>query len=147
MNIEDAAHRIGHEYPGGAGILAQRMGMNPVVFNSKLNPNTKTHHLSMVEALRMQQLAGRADILHAMAEALGYVAVPLPQVHDDDVAHALAATCAEFGDYLRRVDESMRDGKVTPNEVKRLEKELTEMVAAATHLQSILAGLSARKGE
>ena len=70
MNIQDAAHRIGHEYPGGAVALAHRMGINPTVFNSKLNPNNATHHLTLAEAQRMQQLTGRTDILEAMASGL-----------------------------------------------------------------------------
>lgn len=140
MNVLDAAHRIGHEYPGGAGVLAARMNIGHTVFNSKLNPNTTTHHLYLSEAVLMEQLANRFDILYAHADALNHVAIPLPAVEDEDVGHALTQTCAQFGDYLRRVDESLKDGKVTPNERKALERELTEMIAAATHLQSLLAG-------
>lgn len=140
MNIEDAAHRIGHEYPGGAKALAERMGIRQAVFNSKLNPNTTTHHLTLLESVRMQQLAGRCDILYAMAEALDHVVLPKPQVADEDVGHALARTCAEFGDYLREVDASMKDARVSANERKRLERELVEMIAAATRLQAVLAG-------
>jgi hypothetical protein len=146
MNIQDAAHRIGHEYPGGAGVLAQRMGINAAVFNSKLNPNTATHHLTLVEALRMQQLGERFDILHAMAEELGHVAIPMaPSIADTDVSHALATTCAEFGDFLRRVDATMRDGLVKAHEIKKNEKELLELIAAATKLHSLMAGMIGKR--
>lgn len=141
MNVLDAAHRIAHEYPGGAKALAARMGINQVVFNSKLNPNVTTHHLMLAEAMTMQHMTGRNDILHAMAEDLNHVAIPLPVASDDDLAHSISTCCAEFGDYLRRVDEVIRDGKVTPNERKDLERELTEMIAAATHLQGLVASM------
>lgn len=138
MNIEDAAHRVGHESPGGVAALAPRMGMKEAVLNSKINPNTRTHHLTIGEMVRMESLTGRADMLVAHAEALGYVAIPVPNVEEGDIAHAIATACAEFGDYLRTVDAAMSDRKVTRNEQIVLEKELVEMIAAATRLQSLL---------
>ncbi len=140
MNVLDAAYRIGAEYPGGTKALAIRMGMSPAVLLGKLNPNTNTHHLRLDEAVTMQMLSGRADVLIAMADELGHVCIPKPDVGDEDISHALAHTCAEFGDYLRKVDDCLKDGKITPNERKGLERELSEMIAAATHLQALLAG-------
>ena len=145
MNILDAAYRVGHDHPGGVAALAPRMGIGEAVLNSKLNPNTKTHILSIEEMIRMEHLTGRHDMLFAHAEALGFVAVPMPCVDDDDVDHAIANTCAEFGDYLRTVGDAMGDKKITPNEAKKLEKELVEMMEAATHLQALLISKSKRK--
>lgn len=144
MNVLDAAHRIGAEYPGGAKALSVRMEIGAAVFLGKLNPNTTTHHLTLIEALRMQALTGRADILQAMADELGFVCIPKPGVTDEDISHALAHACAEFGGYLKQVDASMRDGVVTANERKRLEHDLTEMIAAATHLQALLSAKTNR---
>ena len=116
------------------------------MLNSKINPHTKTHHLSITEMVRMEQLTGRHDMLFAHAEVLGFVAVPVPCVDDDDVDHAITNACAEFGDYLRTVGDSMGDKKITANEAKRLEKELVEMIEAATHLQALLISRIKRKG-
>ena len=145
MNIRDAAHRAGHDSPGGVAALAPRMQMSYAVLNSKLNPNTRTHHLTIDEMLCLEQLTGRHDVLFAHAEALGYVAIPVPSVEDGDIAHALASTCAEFGDYLRTVDTTMRDGKITTNEARRLDKELVEMIAAATRLQGLLLAVGKKR--
>lgn len=145
MNIQDAAHMLGHEYPGGAQALADRMGINRAVFNSKLNPNTATHHLTLVEALRMQQLAGRFDILYAMAEALGFVCVPLPSDSPESLERDIAHACKEFGEYIAEVTGSIEDNNVTPNEVKRCQKELADLVGAANHLQAKLASMAVRK--
>lgn len=139
MNIVDAAHRVGHEAQGGVAALAPRMGMKEAVLNSKINPNTLTHHLSIQEMVRMEQLTGRADMLIAHAEALGYVAIPMPAEEDGDISRGIASTCAEFGDYLRTVEDAWRDQKITGNEKKDLEKELVEMIAAAVRLQALLA--------
>jgi hypothetical protein len=140
MNVQDAAHLIGHEYPGGAKALAERMGINQAVFNSKLNPNTVTHHLTLVESLRMQQLAGRFDILHAMADELGFVCIAKPHLSDDCTTQTITRTCAEFGDFMREVNEALQDGDVTRNELLEVQKELLDLIAAATALGSHLEG-------
>lgn len=144
MNVLDAAHRIGLEFPGGISGLALRIGRDPAILRSKLNPNSSTNHVSLAEAVLIQSVAGRVDILQAMAEELRHVAIPLPDGRDENLPHALATTCAEFGDYLRRVDAVFEDGTVTPNEIKRLEKELTEMIAAASALHAVIVGMSKR---
>lgn len=146
MNIQDAAHRIGHEYPGGAVALAHRMGIGPVVFNSKLNPNTLTHHLSLAEAQRMQLLTGRTDILEAMADELGYVVVKIPDcAHDVDIAKATRKAVIEFGEWMNQIDRSLDDGAVTQNELKAIEKELVEMMAQAQRLTAALASVKPSK--
>ena len=146
MNVLDAAYAIGHDYPGGARALGPRLGMTGKMLANKLNPFDVNHKVMLSEAMQMQVLTGDHRILMAMADELGYVAIPAPGcVSDDDVSHALAAMCAEFGDYLRKVDESMRDGKVTSSERRGLEKELAEMIASATHLQSVLVGKTGKR--
>lgn len=148
MNVMDAAHRIAHEYEGGCDVLAMRMGIGRVVFSGKVRPNDKTHILGLVEAVRMQQLAGRRDILNAMADELGCVCLPKPDTQDmgEDMATMIADSCAEFGDYMREIDTALRDKKVTPNKLKRLQKELLELICAATRIHSRMAGMT-RRGE
>ena len=144
MNIQDAAHRIGHEYPGGAIALAHRMGINSTVFNSKLNPNNTTHHLTLAEAQRMQLLTGRADILEAMASELGFVVIHRPGCAEGcDIPAVTRRSMVEFGDWMREVDASLTDGKVTLNEVRAIERELVQMIAQA---QTLTACLSAMTG-
>lgn len=145
MNVEDAAHAIAHDYPGGLALLAERMGIGRTVFNGKVNPNDKGHVLGLVESLRMQQLANRFDILYAMADELGFVCMKKPDACGDvEVALLLANTCSEFGDYMREITEAMSDRTVTKNEAKRMQKELLELITAATRLNSHLTALSDR---
>lgn len=143
MNIQDAAHRIGHEYPGGAVALAHRMGINPTVFNSKLNPNNATHHLTLAEAQRMQLLTGRTDILEAMASELGYVVIHRPGTMDGyDIPAITRRTIVEFGDWMREVDAALTDTRVTPNEVRAIERELVQMIGQAQKLTACLSSMS-----
>jgi len=141
MNVEDAAHAIAHEYEGGFETLALRMGIGAKVFNGKVNPNDKGHVLGLVDSLRMQQLTGRYDILYAMADTLGHVCIKRPDVECGEVSKLLSTFCVEFGDYMREVDRSMSDRKITPNEAKRLQKELIEMICAATRLNASLTNM------
>ena len=143
MNVHDAAHAIAHEY--GIGALAERLGVGKQVLNNKVNPNCASSVLSLNEAVRMQQLTGRYDILYAMADTLGHVCMPVPHVDDSDVATMLAHACGEFGDYLREVEASLVDKRVTPNEVKRMQKELLEMISAANALHAKLASMTGRR--
>ena len=142
MNVLDAAHRIAHEAEGGLDALAVRMQIGPRVFNGKVNPNDKGHLLGLVEAVRMQQLTGRYDILYSMAETLDHVCIKKPSIEADDIGHAISTTCAEFGDFLRQIDSTMKDGQVTKNELKKVQKELAEMIAAANALHAIVASKS-----
>lgn len=144
MNIQDAAHLIGHEYPGGAGALADRMNISRAVFNSKLNPNTPTHHLTLVESLRMQQLAGRCDVLFSMAEELGFICLPMPNESHTDLHAEIGRVCQEFGQYIAQVTDAIKDNKVTANELKRCAKELADLVAVANNLQATLAAMNQR---
>lgn len=148
MNIQDAAHRIGHEYPGGAAALAHRLGIGPAVFNSKLNPNTTTHHLGLLEAHRMQQLTGRTDILEAMADDLGYVLVKIPDcAHDVDIAKATRKAVVEFGEWMGQIDVALDDGNVSQSELRSIEKELIEMMSQAQKLTAALATIKKFKGD
>lgn len=144
--VDNAAYALVHATRERARDVAERTGIKLQVLINKVSPTCDRNHLMLSEAVAIQRAAGDHRILRAMAEELGYVCIPAPaMISDDDVAHALAGLCAEFGDYLRKVDESMRDDRITPNEQRQLEKELAEMIASATHLQAVLAGKGKRR--
>lgn len=145
MDILGAAHRIGHDYPGGMDTLGPLMGCNPRVLNNKLNPMCHSHHLTLIEAMRLQQITGKHDVLFAEADCLGYVCIPRPDTSDVSITTALTHACSEFGDYMREADKALSDNKITANEVKRLERELAEMISAATTLQAAIVTLGRRK--
>ena len=146
MNVLDAAHLIAHEYPGGAPALALRMGCkSQKVFDGKVNPNDLSHVLGLVESVRMQQLSGRADILYAMADALDHVCLKKPDMANEEINEAVSRTCIEFGEFIQSVTGSLKDKRVTRSEAKAMQKELAEMIAAATTLHSAVSALAERK--
>lgn len=145
MNVLDAAHAVGHDYPGGAHALGPRLGMTGRMLANKLNPNDEAHKLMLVEALRMQQLTGDHRILQAEAEELGYALLKLPSVDAGDFASEAMRTVKEFGDFIGSIEESMRDGKVTPNELRRIERELLEALAHISALHKLIASRVGRR--
>lgn len=147
MNVMDAAHATAHDYPGGAGILAARLKMNPAVLNSKVNPNTSTHHLSLMEAMRMMSLSGDHRILRAMNEELGYLP-PIQRVSAEvsDVAllESYTKLISELGDFSAKFHEALADGRVTKKEVKRLRSEMLDFAAAGEELLNRLEQIAER---
>lgn len=146
-NVHDAAYMTAHDYPGGAKALALRLNVNSAVLSHKLNPNDQANHLTVADLMAIMALTGDHRALHAACMELGYMALPLPsQVGDDETTEALTATCKEFSDYLQSVTGSLADNKVTATELRRIRKELGEMVAAAGKLEAILAAKEAKRG-
>lgn len=137
MNVSDAAHATVHDYPGGAISLAPRVGMNPTVLNSKVNPNTSTHHLTLHEAQRIMALSGDHRILRAQNEELGY----LPPIQRVEVAVSDAALLetytrlmSELGEFSTKFHQALQDGKLTIKEVDGLQTEMLEFFGAGEEL-------------
>ena|SRR5687768_13756734 len=138
MNVMDAAKNIAGKV--GMATLAGQMGVDYSQLKGKLNQNNPRNRFYLEEAVQMQSVSGHYDILYAMAAELGHACIPLPDSGATNFPQAITRTCAEFGDFMRKVDEVFDDSEITPNEAKALRKELTEMISAAVRLQSILEG-------
>lgn len=130
QDVDDAAYRIGHSYPGRVPALAVRMGVNADTLGKKLNPNCETHRLSVADAVHLQVAAGRNDILYAMAGALDHVCIHMPDASADQVGMRLAKVGAEVGDVFRVAQQVMEDGKLEPHERRQLREQIAEAISA-----------------
>lgn len=140
MNVADAAHACVHAYPGGAESLAPRLGMRAAVLNSKVNPKTTTHHLSLAEASRIMGLSGDLRILHALAAEHGQVVVSPAGAEDAcdmAVLEAISALWSRNGDLGTAVHTSLADGALT-------QSELAQIRMAAYAVQQRMASLLER---
>jgi Phage regulatory protein CII (CP76) len=139
QDVNDAAYRIGHRFPGGVPALAQRMGVNPSTLNHKLNINNESHHLSVSEAVALQHAAGDCSILYAMAWQLEHVAVPVPGLPvRGEVAMKLVQLGREVGDVFAKAEQALSDGEVTPNERREIAQEVSEVIAVLGQLLKVL---------
>lgn len=145
MNILDAAHALALEYDGGCESLAPRIGMSAHVLRNKVNPNNKTHHLTLAEAVRMSDLANDDRILEAWARERGKVLIELPEAEncaDADVIELMAKTWETNGDIGREVNAIFADGRVESQEVQRLKDRVWKHVRTVFGLTGRIAGMA-----
>lgn len=137
MNIHDAAHATIHDYPGGAASLAPRLGMVQAVLNSKVNPNTHTHHLTLSEALRVMVMTGDHRILRAVCDELGYMP-PIPRlevgVSDLALLETYTQLISELGAFSQAFHAALTDGRITKREINDLEREMLDFFRAGEEL-------------
>ena len=138
MNVSDAAYLTGHEYPGGNAALGPRIGVSGNVLSNKLNPNINTHHLTLSEAMRIMSLTGDLRILQAMSSELGVTIRPLPMIGEESAMDALVHTANEFGQYMVAINDALSDGRVTKLELRKVGKELGDLIAQSSKLMSTL---------
>lgn len=146
LDVLDAAYHSAHEYPGGVPAVAQRMGMSPNTLQHKVSLTNDTHHLSLREAVALQEVTADARILHAMAGSLGYACVSL---HADEQSTTLAQVmqmAKEFGDVLESVNTAVADGTVTPNEMRDCENQAAELIAAVNGVLAAVRSMMPKRG-
>ena len=155
MNVRDAAYHLVHDYPGGAEALAPRLGKRATSLSAEVSPNPvlgshgrPAAKLGLLETMTMMQMSGDHRVLFAMAAELGYLAVPLPRVDEDD--HSDAATAAqrlgelarEFADVMGAAVTGLADGRLTDNELSQVEDEWGQLVARGQQLLALFVSLN-----
>jgi hypothetical protein len=141
MNVKDAIYRAVHDYPGGAEALAPRIGLSPHSLRHMADPNKQTHGWSL---RRFDMLLAHAGIgpLSAMCEEHHGIFVPLGEFADAPHAQVLKQLhqlAKEFGDVPRVIEQALKvDGKISDNELKRIERELAELVGAGASVLAVV---------
>lgn len=130
LDVGDAAYHAAHDFPGGVPALAQRMAMSANTLAHKVGLNNTTHHLTLREAVKLQEVTGDARVLHAMASALGYTCISLRSDAGHTTLEQVMHMAKEFGDVLGSVNDAVADGRVTPNEMQDCERQASELMAS-----------------
>ena len=122
MNVDDAAHAVVHDYPGGSESLAPRIAMSAAVLRNKVNPNNSTHHLTLREAVRISELTGDLRILQAFAQQCGQLLLAAPCADDEHasdmaVLELVAAVGGSQGDMFGAIHRALADGQLTSTEL------------------------------
>lgn len=133
-DLDEAKHHLVHEHPGGAKALGPLVGINPGTLSNKVNPSMEHHHLTVDEAVRIQAVRRRYDVLHAEARALGHVCVQINDysgISDEALLDAYAAYHADVGQTAQAVREALASGEgITQAAVEKIRRELYEDAAA-----------------
>lgn len=132
MNVLDAAYSTVHDHDGGAAALAPRMGMAQAILNSKVNPNTSTHHLRLDEANKLMAFTGDFRMLHALAFEHNFVCIPKPQAIPEqtnmDFLEMLLELGESKGEVCKTIKQGWADRQITRGEAIDIEEAIHQMV-------------------
>jgi hypothetical protein len=144
MNVQTAAFNLVHDYPGGATALAPLLGKSASTLSHEVDPNYPTAKLGLADALKLTMLSKDRSVLNAFAMACHCMVLPLPACADgvdDDTFKGVTRMAREFAEVIGEISAVTADGRVSDNELRRVEGEAAELVSA---VQMVLTALRAR---
>lgn len=140
MNTMDAAYHVVHDYPGGADSLGPRVGKSGTTLSHEVN-RTGTAKFGLETAEKITVMSKDYRILESFAAKCGRFTLPLPEVLQeggDCVLARLGDLLREQSHVVHEVTLASADGVYTPNERKRISKEVGHLIATATQLMAAL---------
>jgi hypothetical protein len=150
MNILDAARHLVRRFPGGIECLAIRLGKRASTLRHEV-AGSDAYKLGLQDAELITQFAieehveNPLQILNVLATNCGAVLIPLPGLHEGSGAtfEDLAATAKEFAEFVATTSSAMADGRVTGNELRDVDRELSELIGCAQRVRAGLAAIHA----
>lgn len=123
--VQCAAYDLVHGYRygnlRGAPAIAPAVGKSAALLSNEVNPDYQGAKLGLDDAIALERAAGSAPILHAHAQMLHHVCIPLPDHALDagDVAllTGFADWRAALGHTCELIRDALADGKI--NEAER----------------------------
>ena len=149
LTVADAIYHTVHGYPGGVVALAARMGVSANTLTHKANPNNATHHLTLKEAMALQQVSGSLYVLHVMAAGLDYICHrSRPDDAQGDPLEAFMRVQQSMGELTAAAADALRGGgDVSKNAKRRVEHFANEAMASIARLVSTVAARVPQRGE
>ena len=141
LDVHDAAYHLAHDFPGGVPALAVRMGMSANTLQHKVSLTNTTHHLTLREAVALQEMSDDKRIVQAMCAALGGVFVDMGCDSDHTTMEQVMHMAKEFGDVLGAVNDAVSDGRVTGNEMQHCERQAAELIGALNGVLGTVRGM------
>lgn len=141
MSVKLALYRAVHNYPGGADALAPQMKLSPNTLRHMADPKKTTHGWSFRRWDEVIALAGTGP-LEAHCIEHGGVFVPMGEYADAPAAKVLKCLhrlAKESGDVPRVIEQALKnDGRVSDNELAKVESEIDEMIHAACAARALV---------
>lgn len=137
LSIADAVYYTAHRYPGGVHALAARMARSGDTLTHKVNPNNTTHHLTLDEAVMIQELSGCAFILQAEARRLGYVVTQAVPGNSGDPLDLHWQMVAKLAELQHSVADAFAQGP-TRNTMRRCDGMASEAIGSINNLLAAL---------
>lgn len=121
--------------------MAPRLDMSANVLQNKVSLTQTTHKLALHEAMKMQHITQDYRILHAMADELNHVAIPLPNfdgISDMELLDAYMDDITALGEFTASFQTSIADGSLTQRELDNVEAKSYEFINKHVALMSRL---------
>ena len=145
--LRDQALNLARAYPGGAAALALRMGKNPTTLNHEL-VGQGTAKLGLEDTATLTALSGDLRVLEAWNAEHGLIVLRMPQLVGDSVGECLdklSKTAKEFSELVSEVAKDLGDGRVSDNELQRIEREGADVLVAVHALLQAARALNAKE--
>jgi hypothetical protein len=143
----DHAYNLARAYPGGAAALALRMRKNPTTLSHELRGEGSAK-LGLEDAAALTALSGDLRILEAWNAEHGLVVIRMPHLENREAGECLkklSETAKEFSELVTEVAGDLSDGRVNDNELRDIEREAAELLAATHALLAAARALNARE--
>ena len=142
--IEKAIYSLVHDQKGGATQLAPLVNMNPGTLANKANPAMEHHHLTVKEAVAIQNTTKDFRVLAAEAAVLNHAIVPLGNfdgVSDIEILTAYANYHSDIGQTSIVIAEALNDNRVTQLEFQSVRGEFFKSVSTGLEFLNRLEAL------
>jgi hypothetical protein len=139
MSVSDALYHTVHDYPGGAEALAVRLGKRGSTLCHEVRPPANsTAKAGLEDTMKCIEFSDDYRVVHAINARFGFMAVKLPQLEgaSESTMQHVATLSKEFNDVVQAAALSASDGVITDNELKQLQRQVGELVAATQSMLS-----------
>jgi hypothetical protein len=149
--LQAAVFDLIHDYPGGTYAAAQRLGKAETTIRHEAKPPPGGFaKAGLLDVNKLMHSSNDLRVLYALCEEHGGVFIPMPQVDPiagEDVRSAMArlgGLAKEFGDVMTECSAALADGRVSDNELHRVERQWRELVASGSQLVGTFTQLNAQ---
>lgn len=142
--LDKAIYGLIHDQKGGATQLAPLVNMNPGTLANKANPAMEHHHLTVKEAVAIQNTTQDFRVLAAEAAVLNHAIVPLGNfegVSDIEILTAYAKYHSDIGQTSVVIAEALNDSRVTRREFQSVHGEFFKSVSTGLEFLNRLEAL------
>lgn len=146
MSPIDAIRLMAKHYPGGVDALAVLCGKSPETLRHEIGGKDARYKLGVVDACVISDacIAVGSPHCHAYANAVavncgGFVQLQVRELPPGNIYGDAAGLVKETADVAQAVAEAMRDGSISSNDVRAIEKELRELLEQVQRVSADLA--------
>lgn len=143
--IDRAAYNLMHRSEQRLEDIADWLEKAANTLQNEVNPRVPSAKLGLADAVEATQFTGNLVVLNSFAAAVKCIVFKVPEAGTHDVNRDIAAMAKEFGELVSTVSLSLADGSVSDNDMKAINTEGQQLMAAVQAAIQHLASMNERK--